>query len=192
MRFRTSYLKALAATALVTSALMLTPMEGFADQTDSRLDRLFAVLHTSDDEREIEVAQRLIWQIWSAHKDSDASLLMRQGTFALANARTGEALRIFDRLIETEPRFAEAWNKRATLYFMIGELDKSRADVARTLELEPRHFGALSGLGQIELLRGDRKKALQAFEHALDANPHLAGARMMVDRLRPRATGREL
>ena len=74
----------------------------------------------------------------------------------------------------------------------MGELDKSRADVERTLELEPRHFGALSGLGQIELQRGDREEALKAFEHALDANPHLAGARKMAARLRAQKAGREL
>jgi tetratricopeptide (TPR) repeat protein len=178
---------------VVIAVLLATgPTPASADQDDPRLDRLFAVLHASENAREVYVAQSLIWDIWLTHDDTELTRLMRRGVFAMAKEHNDEALRIFDRLIATDPGYAEAWNKRATLYFILGELDKSRADVARTLELEPRHFGALSGLGQIELLRGDRKKALQAFEHALDANPHLAGARMMVDRLRPRATGREL
>lgn len=163
-----------------------------ADQSDPRLDHLFAVLHTSDDAHEIGIAESLIWDIWISHHDTGAERLMRRGIHAMASGQNDEALQIFDRLIEREPGFAEAWNKRATLYFLMGALDRSRADVVRTLELEPRHFGALSGLGQIELLSGDHTRALKAFEHALDSNPHLAGARRMVERLRARLNGREL
>lgn len=163
-----------------------------ADQDDPRLDRLFAVLHTSDDARELDLVQGLIWDIWVAHKDVELDRMMRRGIYAMANERIDEALNIFDTLIETDPAYAEAWNKRATLYFLKGDLRRSRADVERTLELEPRHFGALSGLAQIELLKGDRKRALMTFEHALDSNPHLPGARRMVNRLRAKNTGRTL
>ena len=107
----------------------------------------------------------------------------------MANAHYQEALEIFNELIAADPGFAEAWNKRATLHFMMGEIEKSRADVERTLDLEPRHFGALSGLGQIELLSGDREGALKAFENALDTNPHLPGARRMIERLRVKKAG---
>lgn len=170
-------------------ALILSPLQARADQSDPRLDRLFAVLHTSADLEEVDVAQSLIWDIWISHADSKSALLMRRGIFAMANGRNDEALDIFDELVERDPDYAEAWNKRATLYFLMGELDKSRSDVMRTLELEPRHFGALSGLGQIELLSGDRDRALRAFEDALDTNPHLPTARRIVNRLRSQKAG---
>jgi tetratricopeptide (TPR) repeat protein len=168
------------------AAFAVQTLPARADQNDPRLDRLFAILHTSDDARELDVAQSLIWDIWIDHSNGEAARLMQRGIFAMANARTAEALQIFDDIIAIDPGFAEAWNKRATLHFMMGDLDKSRADVERTLELEPRHFGALSGLGQIELLRGDREGAIKAFENALDTNPHLPGARRTIERLRTR------
>lgn len=174
------------------AAFAVQTLPARADQNDPRLDRLFAILHTSDDARELDVAQSLIWDIWIDHRDGEAARLMRRGIFAMANARTAEALQIFDDIIAIDPGFAEAWNKRATLHFMMGDLDKSRADVERTLELEPRHFGALSGLGQIELLRGDREGAIKAFENALDTNPHLPGARRTIERLRTRKAGYSL
>ena len=175
--------------AFLAVSLVGVPDVAQADQNDPRLDRLFAVLHTSNDARELDVAQSLIWDIWITHKDHTVTRLMRRGIFAMANKRNDEALQIFDELIAADPGYAEAWNKRATLYFRLGDIEKARADVERTLELEPRHFGALSGLGQIDLLRGDRDGALRAFEDALDTNPHLTGAQRIVKRLRSKQTG---
>jgi len=192
MRRLRAYLSGLAPLVVAVLALAVQPGTAAADQNDPRLDRLFAVLHTSKDAREIALAENLIWEIWNTHDDFEVARLMRRALFAMANERNGDALRIFDEVIRSHPDFAEAWNKRATLYFTMGELDRSRADVERTLELEPRHFGALSGLGQIELLSGNRDKALAAFEHALDANPHLEGARAMARRLRAQKAGQDL
>jgi len=193
MRIIRLYLHARISQALLAAFLVASltglPDVARADQTDPRLDRLFAVLHTSRDERELDVAQSLIWDIWITHNDHKVARLMRRGIFAMANARNDDALHIFDEIIAAVPDYAEAWNKRATLYFRLGDIEKARADVERTLELEPRHFGALSGLGQIELLRGDREGALRAFEYALDTNPHLTGAQQIVKRLRSKRTG---
>ncbi|MEK9660431.1 MAG: tetratricopeptide repeat protein, partial [Alphaproteobacteria bacterium] len=180
------------AIAIAVVWIAFLPQDARADQTDPRLDRLFAILHTSTDAREVDVAQSLIWDIWIAHDDDETARLMRRGIFAMAHGRSEDALALFDELINRDPNYAEAWNKRATLYFTMGDLEKSRADVERTLELEPRHFGALSGLGQIELLSGHREGALQAFEDALDTNPHLSTAKRLVDRLRALKTGYSL
>jgi tetratricopeptide (TPR) repeat protein len=187
--YRGGWGSSVAVAFLVATFLSVLPPSARADQNDPRLDRLFAVLHTSNDARELDLVQGLIWDIWIDHDDKDAARLMQRGIHAMANARNDEALQIFDALIAADPDFAEAWNKRATLHLLMGELDKSRADVERTLELEPRHFGALSGLGQIELLLGEREQALKAFEHALDSNPHLPGARRMIERLRKQNAG---
>src|SRR3546814_6374505 len=108
---------------------------------------------------------------------------MRQGVGEMASRRLPDALHTFTTLVEDAPDFAEAWNKRATVHFLMGHLAESAADVAETLRLEPRHFGALSGLGQIELLRDDLEGALEAFRAALKVHPHLPGAAAAVERL---------
>ena len=100
---------------------------------------------------------------------------MRMGTRSMDAGQFEQAIGIFSSLIQKAPDFAEAWNKRATIYFMIGDYSLSIEDVDRTLALEPRHFGALSGLGQIELLRGNGDAALNAFERALEVHPKLPG-----------------
>ena len=91
---------------------------------------------------------------------------------------------VFDDLVDIAPEYAEAWNKRATVHFLLGNLADSIADVDVTLDLEPRHFGALSGLGQIELQLGDPAAALSAFEAALLMHPHLPGTRDLNTQLR--------
>ena len=90
------------------------------------------------------------------------------------------------------PDFAEAWNKRATVRFLIGNDAGSRRDIARVMELEPRHFGALSGLGMINMRSGDLQAALQAFEAALRVNPHLDQAVDVTEQLRRRLRGQPL
>ena len=144
-----------AKTIVVALGLMVaSPV--LADQNDPRLDNLFNILQSSDQQMEIRAAENLIWAIWLHHDHAEYSQLMRMGSRALGSRALGEqrfdqAIGIFSSLIEKAPDYAEVWNKRATVYFMLGDLSLSARDVDRTLVLEPRHFGVLSGLGQIEL-----------------------------------------
>ena len=108
------------------------------------------------------------------------------------NGRLESAERVFTEIVGTHPEHAEAWNKRATVRFMRGNDTGSRSDIARVIALEPRHFGALSGLGMINMRRGDLAGALQAFEAALRVNPHMPQAEDMVASLRQRLSGRAL
>lgn len=163
-----------------------------ADQTDPRLDNLFEILQSSDESLEIRAAESLIWAAWTHHENPEYQQMMRMGTRAMDGGLYDQAIGIFSSLIEKAPDFAEAWNKRATVYFLTGDLALSVEDVARTLELEPRHFGALSGLGQIELLRGNGEAALRAFQGALEAHPHLPGIGALVRKLNDEVRGREL
>jgi len=163
---------------------LVWPLAARADQTDPRLDELFAVLQTSDDPAALWSANTEIWQIWISNDDAKLAKLMDRGIALMEQERFEAALRVFDDLVAVAPDYAEAWNKRATAHFLLGHLADSRADVDVTLKLEPRHFGALSGLGQIELLRGDPEAALAAFEAALRVNPHLPGTRTVIDHLR--------
>lgn len=178
---------------IALAALLVLPFTAAgADQTDPRLDRLFAVLQTTDSDREARQAERLIWSIWIQNDDPAAESSMSNGIEAMSRNRLEDALAIFDRLVNESPDFAEGWNKRATVNFMLGNFEQSIADVIHTLDLEPRHFGALSGLGQISLAQRDEAAALAAFEDALAVNPRLTGSRQIIDTLRSRVEGEPL
>jgi len=148
-----------------------------------RLDVLFRRLAETRDGLEAQEAEDLIWGLWMTHSDRDAEEALERATRAIA-AREFEAAEVLlDRLVHDHPDYAEAWNKRATMYFVQGRDAESLADIRRTLELEPRHFGALAGFGQICMRHGDRVAALFAFDAALAVNPHLASVRAMVAEL---------
>ncbi len=163
---------------------LVWPLAAGADQKDPDLDKLFAVLQTSDDPSALSNAHGEIWQRWTNNDDQDYFALMQHGVELMERRRLDEALKVFDDLVDIAPNYAEAWNKRATVHFLLGNLADSIADVDVTLKLEPRHFGALSGLGQIELQRGQPEAALDAFEAALQVHPHLPGTRGIIERLR--------
>lgn len=169
---------------------LVWPVTAPADQKDPRLDGLFAVLQTSSDPDAVSAAQGKIWEIWTGNDDAELFSLMEQGIVLMRRRRLGEALVVFDDLVDIAPDYAEAWNKRATVHFLLGNLAESIADVDVTLDLEPRHFGALSGLGQIQMQRGDPEAALSAFEAAVRMHPHLPGTRGIIRQLR-RKLGRD-
>jgi tetratricopeptide (TPR) repeat protein len=154
-----------------------------ADQDDPRLAPLFDQLKTTQSGDEATMAERQIWQIWIEHKNPEITRLMRQGMSAMGEDDQEAALDDFDAVVKYDKNFAEGWNKRATIEFAMGDYPASIADIERTLVLEPRHFGALSGLGQIYLALDRRPLALKAFHAALAINPHLGGVRQAVEKL---------
>ena len=177
---------------LALAFALLLPQLAEADQNDPRLDRLFAVIQTTEEARQAHAAEQLIWAIWLEIDDPELAELMDRGVDAMRESRLTDALAEFDQLVEAAPGFAEAWNKRATVHYLLGNLDESIADVEETLALEPRHFGALSGLGQIQILRRDDAAALAAFEQALGVHPHLANTKGIVEALRRSVQGTSL
>jgi tetratricopeptide (TPR) repeat protein len=160
-----------------------------ADQQDLRLDGLFARLQATSSPAEAQAAQQQIWQIWTESDDGMADRLMRGGIEALAAGQHELALQFFDRLVERAPDFAEGWNKRATVLYLLADYTASVLDIERTLELEPRHFGALSGLGMIYDAIGEPAAALRSFEAAVAINPHLDGTRQRIEALRRELRG---
>ena len=113
-----------------------------------------------------------LWREWtSAHKNSDEEALMSEGLVAMSEGNLDRAENIFTKLIEINPNFTEAWNKRATLRFMLWDFEGSLKDGEKVLTLEPRHFGALSGLGMIHLRLGDPERALKAYEDLVNIFP---------------------
>jgi tetratricopeptide (TPR) repeat protein len=162
-----------------------------ADQMDKRLDQLFIQLEHTVSPNEAAATEDAIWTLWMAHPDERAQNYMFAGTRQMHDGQLREALITFSRLVEMEPKFAEAWNKRATVYYALQDYDASARDIAETLKLEPRHFGALSGLGLVNIALGRYEAALTAFEMALAHHPHLRGARENMRNLKEELKERE-
>lgn len=136
------------------------------------LDALFAALKAAKDEGEGDVIVARIWQAWQKSGDPELDAKMEQAILVMGHA-PALCLPILDELVEKRPRWAEAWNKRATALYLVGQHDRSLADIDRVLALEPRHFGALAGLGLIRMQRGEAREALAALRRALAVNPFL-------------------
>jgi len=169
------------ATVALSCWFVLQPLQ--AAQDDPRLDSLFEQLHQTSDPGEAQLIQSYIWALWVEGNDDGLNQLMDGGTRAMQVGDLNEAIGMFDQLIKVAPDFAEAWNKRATVYYMIGRYDDSIADCMKVLELEPRHFGALSGLGLIYSSMDDKPAALHWFREALRQNPHMENVRERVEDL---------
>ena len=153
--------------AAAPAAKPLKPAEARADQ----LDVLFAQLHKPGVQS--DAVEEKIWALWDSSDSPTAEVLLRQATLAIQDGAPAEALSILNRLIGADPDFAEAWNKRATLYFMMKKDDAALADIAKVLDLEPRHFGALAGKGMILERQKKYAAARAAYEEALAVNPNL-------------------
>jgi tetratricopeptide (TPR) repeat protein len=141
---------------------------GFADQTDPRLGGLFTQLKAAGSLDEAQTIEARIWALWLRSKVAGVDTLMNEGMGRMETGDLDRALATFTEVTKRAPDFAEGWNKRATVLYMLGRPQESIADIGRVLALEPRHFGALSGLGLCEAdLRHD-KAAADAFPRALD------------------------
>jgi tetratricopeptide (TPR) repeat protein len=121
-----------------------------------------------------------VWRIWSRSGDPAIDRLFSRGVAQMNAAAFEAALSTFDEIVRRKPAFAEGWNKRATVYFLLGRLEASLQDCDEVFKRNPQHFGALAGAGQIHLQLGDTRRALEFFRRALDVNPNLAGPAQIV------------
>ena len=142
-----------------------------ADQNDPRLNNLFKKLNETENQQEISDIIKDIWDIWYEVDDPKVIEYFEKGIQAMRIRNYPLAVRFFNNLIEEDPNFAEAWNKRATVYFMMGDFDKSMQDIIKTLELEPRHFGALDGMGLIFIHQGQYQQAIDVYDKMLEIFP---------------------
>lgn len=153
---------------------------------EESLDRLFASLRNASGEEAARATEEKIWELWSRSDSATAEVLLGQAVVAMGAADNAASLEILDRIIAAYPTYAEAWNKRATLHFMIGNYDNSLSDIEKVLDLEPRHFGALAGRGMIYQRQGKWSEALSAFREALSMNPNMVGVKNAVEELSKR------
>jgi tetratricopeptide (TPR) repeat protein len=163
-----------------------------ADQRDPRLPDLFEQLKSAASLEAAQPIEAEIWTIWAESDNDDVNLLMGITVNAMAREDYATALELLDKMVEAAPDFAEGWNKRATVLYLMGEIDRSHADVQKVLELEPRHFGALSGLGLLYMAQGEEEKALEAFRRALAVNPTMPGPQRWVEELKTRVEGQPI
>lgn len=177
---------------LATAATLTFALPGIAAQDDPRLDALFGKLKSTHDVTEAHDIEQVIWRVWSVSGNDKVDAIMAKGVRAMTFRDHAAALGAFDEIVRLAPRFAEGWNKRATIHYLLGDYKASAADIESTLALEPRHFGALSGLGLVRLAQGDEAKALEAFEAALEVHPNLPGADSHIKELRQRVKGKRI
>jgi tetratricopeptide (TPR) repeat protein len=173
------------ALALTLAASLTVP--AMATQKDPALDGLFERLKTVTDPSQARLLVEAIWETWTATGDPVLDRLMARGLAQMQVRNLDGAVATFTALIEKAPDFAEAWNKRATVYWMQGNYEASVADIQKTVALEPRHFGAWSGLGMIFEEREQYEAAIRAYEESIKYNPHAGGLREHIEELKRKA-----
>ena len=151
-----------------------------ADQNDPRLKLLFSNVKNAENEITSSIYLTSIWRIWSEINDVNSLDLYDRGNQLLKQRKYEQSLVVFSDLINKEPDFAEGWNKRATLHFLMGNFNESIQDINKTLILEPRHFGALDGLGQIQFKLNNFYESIQTYERLLTIVPHSSSAKKML------------
>ena len=165
---------------LLLAVLGIVAPRTHADQTDPDLDPLFAALAAAGSPREAAAIESRIWTRWLESGDAQTDELLAAAIEASERGRRGLAIELLDAVVERAPDFAEGWNQRATARFLVEDYAGALADIERVLELEPRHFGALSGRGLIYLQMGRDYDALLAFEAVLRIHPQARQARRYV------------
>lgn len=156
------------------------------------IEFLFGALKEAPDEASAKNIEERIWSLWLASGSDTANLLMVRVKAAVDKEDYDLAIRLLDAIIELRPQYTEAWNRRATVYFLKKDFTNSMADLRQVLIREPRHFGALSGLGMILQDIGDDKAALDAYRRALDIYPRLKGIGDKVKSLTEKVEGRDI
>jgi len=173
--------------AVTLSVVMLASLAGntlLADQQDPALPELFQQLEETGSHAQSRELEAEIWKIWLQTDDAKSEVLLNRVVDSMEVADLDEALIASNELIDVNPEFAEAWNKRATVHYLMGNYPASVEDIHRTLQLEPRHFGAISGLGLIFIRTGNLNAALEAFEQVLIITPQSINAQRSVEQVK--------
>lgn len=166
------------------SALPKTPAE-----REKTLSDLYALLATADDEEAAKAIADAIERVWMHSGSATIDLLMERAMKAMSEKNTDLALKLFDHVVELAPDFTEAWNRRAYVHFVLNDVERALGDLRRALALDPHHYKALDGLGQILREVGQKKGALKAFQQLLEVHPFWQNAKQAVDELEREVEG---
>ena len=154
-----------------------------ANEQKLELDNLFKKLKINSTSLTLEIEQK-IWKIWSTHPvDGQLTKKLKAGSELVNKNKYLESIKIFSEVIDQDPSWAEAWNKRATVLYMIGEYEKSQKDIDKVLELEKRHFGALAGQGLVNIKLKNYEKAIKSYQRVLEIYPSMQSPEIMIKQI---------
>jgi len=154
-----------------------------ANDRDAELDKLFVELKKDIPSLSSGIAQQ-IWMLWSTHPtDQKLTSLLDEGSRLVQDQKLNRAIDVFSEAIELDPSWAEAWNKRATVFYMVGKFQKSQNDIDKVLELEERHFGALAGQGMVNIKLKNYDKAKKSYQKAQEIYPSMKSSKVMIEQI---------
>jgi tetratricopeptide (TPR) repeat protein len=165
---------------LVSIFLFLATSVLSANERDGQLEKLFYELKKNIPSLSPGIADQ-IWMLWSTHPtDQKLTSLLDEGSRLVQDQQLNKAIVVFTEVIELDPTWAEAWNKRATVYYIIGEFQKSQDDIDKVLELEDRHFGALAGQGMVNIKLKNYDKAKRSYQKVQEIYPAMKSSKVMI------------
>ena len=159
-----------------------------AEKRDNELNNLFTKLKNSENTKAIEIENK-IWKIWITHPSEDRrgyrlTELLAQGSLLINQGKLSKAYGLFSQIILEDPKWAEAWNKRATVLYMMGNYEQSQNDINEVLKLEERHFGALSGQGLVQIKLKNYKKAIESYKEVQKIYPSMQAPKVMIPHIK--------
>ena len=155
----------------------------FAEEREIELSSLFEQLKMDNTIKVFKVEQK-IWKIWSTHPtDKNLTSKLKKGSDLVRNQKLAKAISIFTQVIELDPSWAEAWNKRATVLYLMGKYELSQADIDKVLMIEKRHFGALTGQGLVQTALKNYQKAIDSYIEAHKVHPFMKSPMIMIEKL---------
>ena len=159
---------------------LLSVLTSTANEREIELNKLFYELKNNNDGLTFEIEQK-IWKIWSTHpKNKNLTSMLMEGSELVNQQQLNRAVDIFTKVINLDPYWAEAWNKRATVFYLLGEFQKSQEDIDKVLELEERHFGALAGQGLVNIKLKNYEKAIKSYEKVQKIYPSMKSPKIMI------------
>ena len=155
-------------------------MSSFANDRDVRLNQLFNELKVNQ-AKVASIVEQKIWKIWSTHPtDEKLTTRLEEGSQFVRDQKFSKAIDIFTEVINLDQNWAEAWNKRATVFYLMGEFKKSQNDIDKVLRIEARHFGALAGQGLVNIQLKNYEKAILSYQKAKEINPSMQSPEIMI------------
>ena len=169
--------------SLYVTLILLFFNHAIAENRDDRLKKLFDELKINNTESSYLIEQK-IWEIWSTHPTNDKlTFKLAEGSSFVRGKQFSKAINIFTEVIEKDPSWAEAWNKRATVLYLLKDYEGSQKDIDEVLKLEHRHFGALAGQGLVNIGLKNYEKAIKSYQQALEIYPTMKSPELMIEQI---------
>ena len=169
---------------IILFIIILSKTNLYSDEREVQLNRLFNELKIDNTSLVYKIEQK-IWEIWNTHPtDPNLTIELSKGTKFMRGNTLVKSVKIFSNLIDLDPSWAEAWNKRATALYLIGDYEGSQNDIDKVLELEERHFGALAGQGLVNIKLQNYEKAIRSYERVQEIYPAMQSPKIMIEQIK--------